>query len=687
MNNMKNIFAVTVLAALMSVLPLSAQVDRTKAPEPGPAPKVEFGNFEKFTLKNGLRVILVEDHERPIVSFGLRFIVDPFVEGDKTGESSFFGDLWGKGTTSRTADDINNEVDFLGASFGTGSQYIGFTTLSKYTGKMMDILSDVLYNPTFPQEELDKIKDQAIGGLQMSKSSPSAIIGNIQTATVYPKNHPYGDIMTEATVEAVTVDDCREYYEKYIIPNSAILVITGDMTLKEAKSLCKKYFSKWKKGEIIVNEDPAVNRPEGVEVVFSPKDGAVQSTIRMMTPIDLKPGAEDVLALSVANGIYGGGDFAAKLMKNLRETKGYTYGAYSTINSDPISGTFYASADVNGNATDSSFIEMRKELQSMVDGEYTEADVEKFKTIYAGSFSRSLESSDNIANYAYMIERYGFPEDYYATYLQRLDAVTMEDVNRVVAKYFDPDNMYWFVVGDPSVVPALAKLDSDGVVVELDFEGKPIEKKEVAADVTVQTVFDKYIDYLGGRELIEGIQDMTEEMEMTMMGMTIATVTERIPAQKAFSQVQTMAGNVISSMKLVDGKMTISAQGMSQEITDPAQIEAMSGDLYPVPEILGTEGYELAGIESVDGRDAYKIKSGVEGVSVYDYYDVETGAKIKTVQSSMGQSSETYYVSYEKTPYGILYPAVLKMTVPQIGEVEAKIVKVEINTGLTPADL
>lgn len=687
MNNMKNIFAVTVLAALMSVLPLSAQVDRTKAPEPGPAPKVEFGNFEKFTLKNGLRVILVEDHERPVVSFGLRFIVDPFVEGDKTGESSFFGDLWGKGTTSRTADEINNEVDFLGASFSTGSNYIGFTTLSKYTGKMMDILSDVLYNPTFPQEELDKIKDQAIGGLQMSKSSPSAIIGNIQTATVYPKNHPYGDIMTEATVEAVTVDDCREYYDKYIIPNSAILVITGDMTLKEAKSLCKKYFSKWKKGEIIVNDDPAVNRPEGIEVVFSPKDGAVQSTIRMMTPIDLKPGAEDVLALSVANGIYGGGDFAAKLMKNLRETKGYTYGAYSSVNSDPISGSFYALADVNGNATDSSFIEMRKELQSMVDGDYTEADLKKFKTIYAGSFSRSLESSDNIASYAFMIERYGFPEDYYSTYLQRLDAVTMEDVNRVVAKYFDPDNMYWFVVGDPSVVPALAKLDSDGVVVELDFEGKPIEKKEVAADVTVQTVFDKYIDYLGGRELIEGIQDMTEEMEMNMMGMTITTVTERIPAQKAFSQVQTMAGNVLSSMKLADGKMTVSAQGMSQEITDPAQIEAMSGDLYPVPEILGTEGYELAGIESVDGRDAYKIKSGNEGVSVYDYYDVETGAKIKTVQSSMGQSSETYYVSYEKTPYGILYPAVLKMTVPQIGEVEAKIVKVEINTGLTPADL
>lgn len=686
MNNMKNTISIVLLAALMSVFPLSAQIDRTKAPEPGPAPVVEFGNFEKFTLDNGLRVILVEDHERPIVSFGIRFIVDPFVEGDKAGESSFFGQLWSKGTASRTAEQINNEVDFLGASFATGSSYIGFTSLSKYTDKMMDILSDVLYNPTFPQEELDKIKNQAIGGLKMSKTDPASIISNIQTATVYPKNHPYGDIMTDATVNAVTVDDCREYYDKYIIPNSAILVITGDMTLDQAKAICGQYLANWEEGEIITFDDPDVNRPEGIEVVFSPKDGAVQSTIRMMAPIELKPGAEDVLALSVANGIYGGGDFAAKLMKNLRETKGYTYGAYSSVGSDPISASFYALADVNGNATDSSFVEMRKELQSMMDGDYTEADVKKFKTLYAGSFSRSLESSDNIAQYAYMIERYGFPEDYYATYLQRLDAVTMEDVQRVIAKYFDPDNMYWFCVGDPSVIPALAQYDSDGTVVELDFEGNPIEHKEIAADVTVQTVFDNYINYLGGRELIDGIKDMTTQTDMTVQGMTMSNTVKIIPAEKAFSQTQSMGGQEMSKIKLVKGKLTVSSpMGGSQEVTDPAQIAAVvsESDLCPFPEVLGTDGYELTGIETMDGRDAYKVKSTSDnGTVTVDYYDVETGAKVKTVESAMGQSAETYYVEYQKTKYGIMYPSVMKMVIPQLGEVEANVVNVKINSKL-----
>lgn len=686
---MKKIFSLVLAVAMLSVFQLSAQIDRSKAPAPGPAPLVEFGNFEKFTLNNGLRVILVEDHERPVVSFGLTFIVDPFVEGDKAGASSFFGDLWGRGTVSRTADEINNEVDFLGASFRTGSRYIGFTTLTKYTDKMMEIMSDVLYNPTFPEEELDKIKDQAIGGLQMSRTSPSAIMSNIVTATVYPEGHAYSDIMTEATVEAITTDDCRQYYDTYIIPNSAILVITGDMTLKKAKSLCKKYFNKWEKGEVVVYDDPAVNRPEGIEVVFSPKDGAVQSTVEMMAPISLPPYSDDKMALSIANAIYGGGGFDAKLFKNLRETHGYTYGVYSSVNSDEISGSFYASGDVNRDATDSSFVQMRYELQNMMDGDYTEEDLKKFKTMYAGSFSRSLESSDQIANYAYMIERYNLPEDYYATYLQRLDALTLDDIRKVVAKYFDPDNMYWFCVGDPSVLPALAKYDSDGVVVELDFEGKPIEHKAISADVTVESVLDKYVDAIGGRALVEGIKDMTEEVEMSMMGMSISTVTMRIPDMKCFSMVQSMGGSPVSRILLRDGKVTVSAGGMEQEITDPAQVEAMS-DVYPVAEILGPEeGYvfTLEGIETVDGRDAYKVKADKGGISSYNYYDVESGLKVKSVAMSEGQAQEVVFDDYRKTDYGILYPMVQKVNIPQVGVVEAKVIKVEINSGITPDQL
>lgn len=686
---MKKILSLTIAAALLSLFQLSAQIDRSKAPEAGPAPVVEFGDFEKFTLDNGLRVILVEDHDRPLVSVAINFIVDPYMQGDKTGESEFFGELWSKGTASRTAEQINNEVDFLGASFRTSSSSIGFTTLTKYTDKMMEILSDVLYNPTFPQEEMDKMQDQYLGLLQMSQSQPSSIISNIQTATVYPEGHSYSDIMTEATVKNITVDDCRAYYDKYIIPNSAIMIITGDMKLKEAKALCSKYLASWEAGEVITFDDPAVNRPEGIEVVFSPKDGAVQSTIRMMAPITLTRDSEDLMALQIANGIYGGGGFDAKLFRNLRETHGWTYGAYSSVRPDEVSATFYAFGDVNANATDSSFVQMRQELQNMMDGDYTEDDLKKFKTMYAGDFSRSLESSDQIASYAYNIERYGLPADYYATYLQRLEALTLDDIRAVVAKYFDPDNMYWFCVGDPSVIPALAAYDSDGVVVELDFEGKPIERKAVAEGVTVESVLDSYINAIGGRALVEGINDMTENVEMNVMGMSMTTTTKRIIDQKCFSITQAMGGNPISNIVLRDGKIKVSAGGMEQEITDPAQVEAMS-DIYPFPEILGAEqGYvfTLEGIENVDGSDAYKVRQEKGGMASYNFYDVATGLKVKSIASAQGQTQEVIFADYQQIPYGILYPMVQKTTLPQVGVVEAKVTEVTVNSGLTPDQL
>lgn len=682
---MKKILSIIAAALLLSSTQLYAQLDRSKAPEPGPAPKVEFGSFNKFTLDNGLRVIVVEDHERPLVSYSINFLTDPFLEGDKAGMSSIFGEIWKKGTTTRTAEEISEEVEFYGANLWTTSGSIGFRSLKKCEKDMLGIMTDVLYNPSFPEEELVKMQDQYLGVLKMSQADPGSILTNIMAATVYGKDHAYGEIMTEATVKAVTTADCRGFYEKNILPNNAIMVITGDITLKDAKKLCKQYFSSWKSGEVEKREWPMGRKPQGIEVVFSPKDGAVQSSIRMMSPIDFKPDSPDVLALGLANNIYGGGGFSAKLMKNLREDKGYTYGAYSSVSSDRFSGSFTASSEVNANATDSSFIEMRKELENMLAGDYTDRDLTQFKVTSAGSFSRSLESSDNVANYAFRMERYNLPGDYYATYLQRLDAVTRADVDAAAEKYFDPANMYYFVVGDPSVIPALEKLDSDGVVVMLDFEGKPIEQKKVSADVTVESIVDRYIANVGGRELMEGVKDVTNVMEMSIMGMEMTTVTKVIPAEKAFSSVQSVAGNPMLTMTLKNGVLEVNQGGMSQTVSDAAQIEALAGDQLEVfPEL--TAVYEIAGMESIDGKDVYKLKYESAGAVAYDYFDVATGLKVKSVATAQGQTVETVYVEYAASEYGIKYPSVLKITMPQVGEVEAK-VTMRFNTGLTVDEL
>ncbi len=669
---------------LLSVMQLSAQVDRTKAPEPGPAPKVELGEYEKFVLKNGLKVIVVENHERPIVSVSLSFLTDPFVEGDKAGMSSVFGSMWAKGTKNRTAEQISYDAEFLGTSLSAGSGFIGFSSLTKYVSNMMDLMTDVLYNPTFPEEEMVKVKEQARGGLQMSASDPSSILSNINTATVYDKTHPYSDIMSEETLDNITIEDCKAFHKKYIVPSNAILVLQGDITFKQAEELANKYFKKWKGKAIEKISYDKVDRPEGIEVVFSPKDGAKQSSIMMMTPIDFYPGAEDVLAVQIANAIYGGGDFAAKLMKNLRETKGYTYGAYASIRTDELSGTFESSAEVNGNATDSSFMEMKKEMYSMLAGEFTEADLDKFKKTYAGSFSRSLESDGTIARYAINIEKYGFPQDYYATYLQRLDAVTIDDVKAAVAKYFDPENMYYFVVGDPSVLEGLAKLDSDGKIVKLDYLGRPI--KEVDANVTAESVFNSYFDFLGGKEDLVALKDFKSISHIVYPGYGVLEISlQTIPASKTFKMVQSIQGNPIATIVRKGASVVVNQQGQPiQEITDPVQVEAMSAQfLYPYPEVFIEDfsAYSIEGIETIGKRDYYKVKHEEEGTTVIDFIDMETGERIKTSYTMEGQSMDLVYEGYIETANGFKYPkALIQMAGGQSMKTET--ISVEINTGI-----
>ncbi len=685
---MKKIISILTAAMLISVMQLSAQLDRTVAPEPGPAPKVELGKHEKFTLKNGLRVILVENHERPIVSVSLNFIRDPFVEGDKAGISGIFGEMWGKGTKKRTAQQISEEAEFLGTSLGTSSGGLGFSTLTKYLPNMMDLMTDVLYNPTFPQEEMDKVIEQTLGGLQMSMSQPSYVMGNITTATVYPKDHPYGDIQSEETTKNITVADCKAFHKKYIVPSEAILVLQGDITLDEAKELADKYFKKWKGKAVEKKEYAPIARPEGIQIIFSPKDGAKQSTISMMTPIDYQPGAEDALAVGIANQIYGGGDFAAKLMRNLRETKGYTYGAYSSISSDKLSGTFESSADVNANATDSSFIEMTKEMNAMLAGDFTQEDLEKFKKTYAGSFSRSLESDATIARFAIMTERYGFPEDYYSTYLQRLDAVTLEDVKAAVAKYFDPANQYYFVVGDPSVLEGLEKLDSDGKVVKLDYLGRPI--KEVDANVTAESVMNKFLDFYGGKENILAIKDFKVVQQIVYPGYgVIETTITSIPKSKMFKMTQNMGDMNLATIVRKGASVVVNQQGQVQEITNPEEVEAISSEfamLHSEAFVEDFSTYSIEGIETIGKRDYYKVKNELEGgVTLVDFIDMETGERIKTSMSAQGQTMDTIYEGILESN-GIKYPK--KVTQMAGGQsMTTETVDFQINTGILPYQL
>lgn len=670
-----------------------AQIDRSKAPASGPAPKVSIGEYESFTLKNGLKVLVVENNKIPQLNISLNIVRDPLLEGEKSSYTQIAGELWGKATEKRNAKQLSEETDFIGAHLRTSSTYVGVSGLSKFKNQLMEILSDVALHPSFPQEEFDKIILQTKSGLHTSQSDPASIMNNIKSVTLFGSQHPYGDVITETTVDNITVDDCKNYYRTYVHPNNAILVIVGDITLPEAKTLAEKYLGKWKTGKTPKHEYAVPAQPQGRKVVFSNKDAAPQASIQVTYPIDYHIGMPDQLALNIANQILGGGDFQAKLLKNLREDKGYTYGSYSSVSPDPLagSGIFNAYAEVKTNTADSAVTEILKEMQNMVNAEFSDEDIQRVKKTWAGQFSRSLEDPATIAQFAYAIERYKLPKDYYSTFLQRLENVSRDEIIAAARKYFHPENAYILVVTDRSMKPQLTRLATDGKVTELDHYGQPVaESAKVATDVTPEKIIRDYLKAIGGMEKLKSIRDMTVKSTMNMQGMTIENSYKYliIPGKPMFMLEVSLAGNVMQKMVFDGEKATIAAGGATQTI-EGEKAAQMKEQAYPILELefenLGITP-TLEGIEKVNGRDAYKLKIVMGDAITYSFYDVENGLKVKSVGTQGGVTQEVTFEDYQPTPFGLVHPYLSKTSMQGM-PIEIKVSDIQINTGLQADDL
>ena len=435
---MKKIFSITLM--LLLSLGLTAQLDRSQRPEAGPSPELNFGKYKVYELDNGLKVIVVEDHKLPRITMRLLVDNDPILEGEKAGYVSLSGEMLRQGTTNRPKDKLDEEIDFIGASLFTSPRLIYTGGLSKYTEDLFEIMADVTLNPAFPEEEFDKLKKQQISGLESQKDDPQAIASNVYNAVLYGKDHPYGEITTIESVESVSLEDIKTYYENNWIPNNAYLAIVGDIKTKDAKKLAKKYFGNWEQANVPRREyaDPAT--PDQPVIAFTNRDASVQSVINLGNTIELQPGDPDVVKLRLVNQILGGGSLG-RLYLNIREDKGFTYGAYSSFDDDRLTGEFSASASVRNEVTDSAITEFLYEFNRIRTELVTEEELEAAKNYVIGSFGRSLESPQTLGSFALNIERYGWEEDYYSEYLKKLQSVTREEVMETAKKYLQPDHI------------------------------------------------------------------------------------------------------------------------------------------------------------------------------------------------------------------------------------------------------
>jgi predicted Zn-dependent peptidase len=630
----------TLFIALVTVS-LSAQVtiDRSTAPTPGPARTPEIGSYESFELKNGLKVFVVEDHKLPRITMSLILDRDPIVEGAKAGYVSIAGDLIGAGTVNRTKSALDEEVDFMGANFGTGSNSIRVGGLSKYTDQLIDILSDVLLNPSFPEEEFDKLKSQMISGLKANADDPDAISGNLRGAALYGLEHPYGEVMTEATVEAISIDDCKAYFDTYFRPNIAYMVVIGDITVKDAKKKLNKALKKWKAAEVPAHDYAKTSRAASSRIVMVDKPSAVQSVVWLGNVIDLPQGHPDIEPLRVANQILGGG-MSGRLFTNLREDKAYTYGAYSNFGVDELNATFGASAKVRNEVTDSAITEFLYEIDRMKNEAVTDEDLIAAKASLSGSFGRSLESPASAANFALNIARYELPSDYYSNYLSRLEAVTAEDVMRVANAYMNGP-LTITVVGKAQDVAG--KLSAFGEVEYYDADGNETDAPTflfMPEGVTKEAVLNTFFDAIGGAEAFQNITSFEQEMSLEAPGMPGAVgmkTVKNIP--NYYLTEQSMQGMTLMKVEYKDGAATRSGMRGNAELEGEELASTAKEAKYVISQLEWLENPEAITFDGqtlVNGKDVYQFTEGEQT----HYFDLATGLLHMSVETAEGPEGD-----------------------------------------------
>ena len=682
----------TILAFLFVTVSITAQIDRSQQPKPGPAPKISLEKPTEYELKNGLKILIVENHKLPRVSYNLTIDRDPIIEGDKAGVTSLLGSMLGNGTTNISKDDFNEEVDFLGARLNFGFSGGFASSLTKYSDRILQLLADAAMNPLLTNEEFDKEKDKLLEGLKSQAKSVDAVAGRVGGALSYGAEHPYGEFVTEETVNSVSFDDIQSYFTKYFGPNDAYLVVIGDVNTKEVYKRIKKYFGKWKKASDISSFVPEANQNvEALEINFVDMPNAVQSNISITSNVKLKMSDSDYHAVLIANKIFGGG-FNSYLNMNLREANGWTYGARSSVGTDKYISRFSAGAAVRNAVTDSAIVETIKEIKRFQSEPVEASALANAKAKYVGDFVLALERPSTIAQYAISTKINELPEDFYATYLEKINAVSIVDVQRVANKYFTADNARFIVVGKGSEV--VANLEKLGIPIKyFDKYANPTEKPEfskpIPEGVTASSVMASYIEAIGGKAAVESVQTMLFNAEVTIEGAPFKpTAVIKAMAPNKSSMEMSIAGMGTIMKQKFDGTTGYAEQqGMKQPMSEEDVAEqASQKGLFPEAHYTADE-IELMSLSDLDGTDVYKIK--VKGVSEsFRYYDANSGLLLReeATEEAQGQSVTTITVHSDyRAVDGVMIPFGRKITAgPQVFGFNAS--EVVVNSGVTEAD-
>lgn len=675
----------------MALMAQTIKIDRSKAPQPAPAPVISIAQPTIFTLANGLKVYVVQNNKLPRVTASLSLNIEPFIEGEKAGTSSLAGSLLRRGTVKKSKAVLDEEIDFLGGSVGSSATSVSANALVNNFDKVFQLMAEVALQPAFDEKELEKVRKQTLSGLQSAKDDPDAISENVLKAIVYGKNHPYGDIETEKTVSSITIADVKKFYNTYWKPNVGYLVFVGDITPAKAKTLAETHFGKWAKGTLPAGKIPTVSQPAKNIVAIVDRPASVQSSLQFVAPIQLAPGAPDDIPTDVMGNILGGG-FSGRLFANLREKYAFTYGAYSDVNTDRYVGTFNASASVRNEKTDSAIGQFFVEFERLRNEAIPADELSRMKNYLSGGFARSLEQPSTIANFALRTAINNLPADYYQKYLTNLAAVNSQAVQAMAKKYIPTKNMYIIIVGNAKEISK--GLEKYGEIKYFNTDGQEVAApttKTLDPSITGKAIIEKAIQAYGGEAAYNALKDVTMEANVAVMGQNIPLVNKYV-FPGTYSNELKMGAMILQKELLNNGVYKKIQQGQEAPLTDDDKAEmdenaALVSEIYHVK---NNAQFTVKGIEAVEGEDAYEVEiTPTKGKKSSAYYSVKTGLKLKTASKMETPRGElvisTFYKDY-KNYGGILLPSA--MTIDQGGfKLEMTFTKIEVNTGLKAADV
>ena len=439
-------------------------------------------------LDNGLRVVVFEDERLPLVSFRLAFMSGDMNDPqDSIGLTSAMASMLSEGTENYSSAALAEKIERLGANISANSSedftLVSASTLALYSSEILALMAEMIFKPTFPENELDLYKRNTIENLKFQRSQPG-FLANEQVSRMIYGEHPYARVSPAADdIEKLTREQLAGFHEKVLIPNNAVLIVVGDVELDSLMGEIEDHFGDWQNGVPDENELPGLSPLDAAKLTIVDRPGSAQSNI-VLANLGIKRNHPDYFPVLVMNQVLGAGA-SSRVFMNLREEKGYTYGAYTRLDAKRMAGDFSATAEVRTSVTGESLKEFYYELNRIRDEAVSDEELDDAKNFLTGVFPIRAETQEGLTNLIVSQELYGLADDYLQTYREHVSAVTPEDVLRVANEYIHPDRMAMVIVGDAGEILGQASGYAEEVNI-FDTEGNPKAMESYMVDESVE---------------------------------------------------------------------------------------------------------------------------------------------------------------------------------------------------------